>query len=84
MVSEPGYMSTMLLEKLVGRLRVAVECCGGVEAVADGVERLLLTRSSGRRIGVVNATARSARAKAATSTTTARKASDIDDEPAFV
>ena len=62
------------MEELVGRLRVAVECCGGVEAVADGVERLLLTRSSGRLIGGVNATARSARAKAPTSTVAARKA----------
>jgi hypothetical protein len=67
-------MSTMLLEELVGRLRVAVECCGRVEEVADGVERLLLTTSSGRRIGVINATARSARATAPTSTAAARKA----------
>jgi hypothetical protein len=67
-------MSTMLLEELVVRLRVAVECCGGVEEVADGVERLLLTTSSGRRIGVVNATTRSARAMALTSTAAARKA----------
>ena len=67
-------MSTMLLEELVGRLRVAVECFGGVEAVTDGVEHLLLMRSSGRRISSVNATARSARAKAQTSTMAARKA----------
>jgi hypothetical protein len=66
-------MLTMLLEELVGRLRVVVECCGGVEVV-DGVERLLLTTSSGRRIGIVNTTARSARATAPISTAAARKA----------
>jgi hypothetical protein len=67
-------MSTILLEELVGKLRMAVECCGRVEAIADDVERLLLTRSSGRHIGVVNATAWSARAKAPTSMAAARKA----------
>ena len=67
-------MSTMLLEELVGRLRVAVEGFGGVEEVTDGVEHLLLMRSSGRHISGVNATARSARAKAQTSTMAARKA----------
>jgi hypothetical protein len=35
-------MSTMLLDELVGRLLVAEECCGGVEAIADGVKCLLL------------------------------------------
>ena len=76
----------MLLEELVGRLRVAVECCGGVEAVADGVERLLLTRSSGRRIGVVNTAARSARAKAPTSDKhgSGKEGTDIDNEPTLL
>lgn len=58
LVSEPEKMSTMSLEELVGRLCMA-ERCGGVESVADGIERLL--RSSGMRVAVVNATARSAR-----------------------
>jgi hypothetical protein len=67
-------MSIMLLEELVGRLRMVVECYGGVEAITDGVEHLLLTRRSGRRIGIINATARSARVKAPTSMEMARKA----------
>ena len=36
-------LKTMSLEELIGRLRVAKERCGGVEAVADGVGCLLLT-----------------------------------------
>jgi hypothetical protein len=35
-------MSTMSLDELVGRLLMAEERCGGVEAVANGVRCLLL------------------------------------------
>jgi hypothetical protein len=77
-------MSTMLLEELVGRLRMAVECCGGVETAADGIEHLLLTRNSGRHIGVANATARSGRAKAPTSMRGSKEGTDIGNGPTLL
>ena len=76
-------MSTMLLEKLVGRLRVA-ECCGGVEAVANGVERLLLMEEQWevrRRHQCCN---KQRSSEGSDKHNGSKEGIDIDDESAFV